>query len=139
MSMLAGFIGAMGSRRVSVANSLAAENTGAGAQTASITFKRDGTIVDQDSASLGAWITPRYATVGDSFYVKGTKTSGSNLTSGPTNDTYVALSSDQSFAITDLVANGASVGWGGSFSVSGDGTNAVSTGTGASITADRSS
>lgn len=124
---------------VSVANSLSASKSGSGAQTAQIVFKRDGTILNHLGTLIGNWITPRHSTIGDNYYVRGTLTGGDPLNVGsPADATWVALTSDRTFGVTDPVI-GTAVQWVGTFSVGRDGSTALSTGTGCSITADRTS
>lgn len=116
---------------------LAASAFNGGPATASITFGRDGTIKDQDGASLGNWISPRSSTVGDGYDVKGAKTSGDALTSGPANDTYAQMSSSQTFTLTNATVSTVKV-WTGTFSIRAHGaTTALDAQTGCTITAER--
>lgn len=90
-----------------------------GAVNARITFKRDGTIIDQDLVVIGNWTNKPSATVGDRFKVKYDHTSGSNLSSypsGASDNVYCAdISVDRTFTLTQAVVGTSTSG--GTFTV----------------------
>ena len=70
--------------------------------TASVVFKRDGSIVNHAATLLGYWVTSPHSTVGDGYKVKATKSSGSNFTAeAAANDTYTTdISADRTYTVT---------------------------------------
>lgn len=72
------------------------------AATASVVFKRDGSIVNHAATLLGYWTNSPHSTVGDYFKVKATKSSGDNFTAAAAaNDTYTTdISADRTYSVT---------------------------------------
>lgn len=70
--------------------------------TATVTFKRDGSIVNHVPTTLGYWTNSPHSTVGDYFKVKAAKTSGDNFTAQAAADnTYTTdISADRSYSVT---------------------------------------
>lgn len=82
--------------------------TAPGSITAGIVFKRNGTIENQDGTNLGFWVRPAYATVGDNFDVKHTRTAGSAFSSAAgADDTYVNMNADRTWSNTKSTTEGA--------------------------------
>lgn len=73
--------------------------------TATVTFNRDGRILNDVGASLGNWINPRYSTVGDNYDVKYDYVSGNTLSSEASADgSWIAMSSNRSY--TNSISGG---------------------------------
>lgn len=114
---MSGFHGAIAANnwpRISLPTDVSANHTvlDPADATATVTFKPDGTIVDHTGGSLGAWITPRHATIGNSYKVKFTRSSGSAFSSeASANDTYtIDISVDRSFSQTRTVVGSRACG-----------------------------
>src|SRR6185295_11477743 len=65
--------------------------------TATVNFNSDGTITNDVGAFIANWIYPNYAGIGALYDVKFAKSSGSALSSGPADDTYVQMNVQRSF------------------------------------------
>lgn len=87
--------------------------------TATVTFKRDGSIVNHVPTVLGYWTDKPHATVGDSFKVKATRSSGDVFTSeAAANDTYTTdISADRSYTLTNTDDGGSTLQWVGNWTV----------------------
>src|SRR5262245_25585462 len=69
--------------------------------TAGINFNRDGTITNDVGGSIGDWVSPRHATIGDLYDVKYDYGSGDALSSGAAaSGTWIQMSANRTFENT---------------------------------------